>query len=46
MSETVVDREVKKKLEWADAMIAWLLEYDTHVEELCRTKQLPKPPQW
>jgi hypothetical protein len=46
MSETVLDEAVQSKLEWADAMKAWLLKYDKHIEELCTTKQLPKPPQW
>lgn len=46
MSETIVDEAVQNKLDWADAMRAWLVEYDKHVEELCRTKRIPKPPQW
>jgi hypothetical protein len=46
MSETVVDEAKENTLEWAAAMKAWLLEYERHVDELCRTKKLPKPPQW
>lgn len=46
MADTVIDEAVERTLEWADAMKAWLLKYESHVEELCNTKKLPKPPQW
>lgn len=46
MTETIVDEATRRTLDWAAAMREWLLKYDSHVEELCRTKKLPKPPQW
>ena len=46
MEGTVVDETVKRTVDWAHEMQDWLVRYESHVQELCTSKEIPKPPHW
>ncbi len=44
--EINVEKAPQRTFTWANAMLQWLSEYESHIEQLCREKKIPRPPQW
>lgn len=41
-----VEEAPDRTFRFAIAVLQWLSDYENHIEQMCREKKIPKPPQW